>query len=382
MELRGVCTSLRRVCAVARRRAPGTFCDKMHTAVANHPLLALFPVPEKLPSNPAANLSARVAAVLQDVPFCSLQSPLPPLRHAGAFISAASYMSPASSPADGCGEKLQPSGYCLHVRPSASWPIDGAADISGRLSAHEGSTLQGQVQKLQFPHGVLPGPSTRGRRADRSGQWGRRSVLLFGDGTLVSGAVARMEQRRGVKFATGYSLPAPKRLDDIMKLDTIRNASPEDVTRIWNDYHIGRGHVSAVMSTPLYSKLLQRSKEHPLFVLPVARPKGFVSMLLQAQMPHLLFTGLEDYKARGAEAAPYFVATHYDELSQSHGLALIRGDVVLPSQLADEEAKRLLQLAHAFYLDDSKFRLVRTFNKESQDFDFKDVLREAGIAAG
>ena len=64
-------------------------------------------------------------------------------------------------------------------------------------------------------------------------------------------------------------------------------------------------------------------------------------------MPHLLYTGLEDFKVRGPRAAPFFAVTHYTELAKSKELVLVRGDVVLPSQLSDDEVSTLV-LSHPF----------------------------------
>ena len=54
-----------------------------------------------------------------------------------------------------------------------------------------------------------------------------------------------------------------------------------------------------------------------------------------AQMPHLLFTGLEDYKVRGTDASPYLTVAHYTELMDTKDLVLVRGDIVFPSKLTD-----------------------------------------------
>lgn len=92
-------------------------------------------------------------------------------------------------------------------------------------------------------------------------------------------------------------------------------------------------------------------------------------------MPHIIFTGLEDYKARGSQAAPYVTVSYYKEFAESKGLVLIRGDVVFTSKLSDTEAKWLLETAQSFYLNDVRYKLVERFNKETHDFEFKDVLQ-------
>lgn len=99
-------------------------------------------------------------------------------------------------------------------------------------------------------------------------------------------------------------------------------------------------------------------------------------------MPYILFTGLDDYKARGTQAAPYFTVTYYKEFAESKDVVLIRGDVVFASKLSDEEARRLLETAQSFYLNDVRYKLVEQFNKETHDFEFKDVLASLEIPIG
>lgn len=98
-------------------------------------------------------------------------------------------------------------------------------------------------------------------------------------------------------------------------------------------------------------------------------------MFVQVQTPHILITGLEDYKARGTQAAPYFTISYYTEFAESKDLVLVRGDIVFTSKLTDTEAKWLLETAHSFYLNDTRYKLVERFNKETRDFEFEDVLR-------
>jgi ATP synthase mitochondrial F1 complex assembly factor 1 len=97
--------------------------------------------------------------------------------------------------------------------------------------------------------------------------------------------------------------------------------------------------------------------------------------MIAVQMPHIIFTGLEDYKARGTQASPYLTVTYYTEFAETKDTVLVRGDVVFTSKLSDEEAKWLLETAQSFYLNDSRFKLVERFNKQTREFEFKDVLQ-------
>ncbi|XP_015576872.1 uncharacterized protein LOC8259184 [Ricinus communis] len=180
---------------------------------------------------------------------------------------------------------------------------------------------------------------------------------------------------RTSKFATGFSPLQRKPLDSIMDTERAKNKSPEDLASAWDDYHLGRGHIGASMKAKLYHLLVQRAADCRYFVIPLWRGSGYTTMFAQVQMPHILFTGLEDYKAKGTQAAPYFTVSFYTEFAESKDLVLIRGDVVFTSKLTDEEAKWLLEASQSFYLNDARYKLVERFNKETRDFEFKDVLR-------
>ncbi|KAG9446111.1 hypothetical protein H6P81_012239 [Aristolochia fimbriata] len=187
---------------------------------------------------------------------------------------------------------------------------------------------------------------------------------------------------RGSRFATGFTPLQRKPLDSIIDLERAKFRSPEDLISVWDDFHLGRGHIGMSITRNLYGLLEERSASCRYFVIPLQRGSGYTTMFLQAQVPHLLFTGLEDYKARGTQAAPYFTVTYYTEFSESKDLVLIRGDIVFTSKLSDEEAQWLLETAHTFYLNDTWYKLVEQFNKQTRDFEFKDVLKTLNMPIG
>lgn len=152
-------------------------------------------------------------------------------------------------------------------------------------------------------------------------------------------------------------------------------------------------------------------------------------------------TGLEDYKVRGTAASPFLTITHYTDLMDTKDLVLVRGDVVLPGKLADTEVRlqavqqglllcfllqpyctapytekhgpcdctivqgciclalyvvsnvmlctasqwilvqagELLEHLHSFYIRDDRYNHVKEFNHNTQDFNFKEVVRILGL---
>uniref|UniRef100_A0A0E0CJM0 ATP synthase mitochondrial F1 complex assembly factor 1 n=1 Tax=Oryza meridionalis TaxID=40149 RepID=A0A0E0CJM0_9ORYZ len=182
--------------------------------------------------------------------------------------------------------------------------------------------------------------------------------------------------RRGYsRFATGFTPLQPKPLASILDVERASGLSPDHLVAAWDDYHLGRGHIGASMSAKLYHLMEQRSATCRHFVIPLWKGTGYTTMFMQVQMPHMIFTGLEDYKARGTQASPYYTITHYTDFAETKDTVLIRGDVVFTSKLTDSEAKCLLETAHSFYLNDVRYRLVERFNKEPHEFEFKDVLQ-------
>ncbi|KAM3220847.1 ATP synthase mitochondrial F1 complex assembly factor 1 [Capsicum annuum] len=180
---------------------------------------------------------------------------------------------------------------------------------------------------------------------------------------------------RTSKFASGFTPLKQKPLDSIIDLERAKHKSAEELAEIWDDYHLGRGHIAASMKASLYKLLEQRASSCRYFVIPLWKGSGYTTMFVQVQAPHMLITGLEDYKARGTQATPYFTVTYYTEFTESKDLVLIRGDIVFTSKLTDSEATWLLDTAQSFYLNDVRYKLVERFNKETREFEFKDVLQ-------
>ncbi|KAE9444873.1 hypothetical protein C3L33_23231, partial [Rhododendron williamsianum] len=179
---------------------------------------------------------------------------------------------------------------------------------------------------------------------------------------------------RTSRFAAGFTPLQHKPLNSIINLERTKDRPVEDLIAIWDDYHLGRGHIATFMKAKLYHLLEQRAANCRYFVIPLWRGSGYTTMFAQVQMPHVLFTGLEDYKARGTQSAPYFTVSYYTEFAEKD-LVLIRGDVVFTSKISDSEAQWLLETMQSFYLNDNRYKLVERFNRETRDFEFKDVLK-------
>ncbi|KAL5989528.1 hypothetical protein ACLOJK_010420 [Asimina triloba] len=188
---------------------------------------------------------------------------------------------------------------------------------------------------------------------------------------------------RGSRFATGFTPLEPKPLDSIIDVERANKCSPEELVSVWNDVSSDTYPLSAYISFENDVSFGKRSHSQ-YFVIPLWRGSGYTTMFIQGSisdyfhailMPHILFTGLEDYKARGTQAAPYLTVTYYKEYAESKDVVLIRGDIVFTSKLSDSEAGWLLETTQSIYLNDTRYKLVESFNKDTREFEFKDLLQ-------
>lgn len=77
------------------------------------------------------------------------------------------------------------------------------------------------------------------------------------------------------------------------------------------------------------------------------RERGFFTLLVQFQGKQCFMTYLEDYKQNAAGAQPYLTITMFDEMLETKGLALLRGEVT--NQLTRPEAKVYASLSEFSY---------------------------------
>ena len=157
---------------------------------------------------------------------------------------------------------------------------------------------------------------------------------------------------------------------------------PEQVQRIWTEHHASSTQlVASTLPAASFSRFCATARAHPLFVLPVPKGTqgGFVSFLLQCQLPYVICTLLEEYQRRGAAAQPHLVVSHYDELVDKKGIVLVRGELVTSTNLDVGEAARLVGHMHAFYTEPEGQAVVADFNRGAASFDFSAVLNKCGV---
>lgn len=82
------------------------------------------------------------------------------------------------------------------------------------------------------------------------------------------------------RFATGFTPFQPKPLDSIVDIERAKDRSAEDIASIWDDYHLGRGHIGASMKAKLYHLLEQTAADCWYFVIASWWGSGYTTMFV------------------------------------------------------------------------------------------------------
>ncbi|CAO1420950.1 unnamed protein product [Diamesa serratosioi] len=167
-----------------------------------------------------------------------------------------------------------------------------------------------------------------------------------------------------------------KKLEDVMKMDLIKDASVEDITKIWLEYHKQKEVIAAVIPIAIFDKLMERSKQYPIFIFPVPRSQGFEFMMLQFAANVIHFTPLLCYQVHKENAPECLSMVHYTEYREQ-GIVLMRGEYD-SKILSAQEAQCLANQLQLYYTQDnpSKLELLKRFTKTPEKFSHMDVIKE------
>ncbi|GAA5975289.1 hypothetical protein JCM11641_005923 [Rhodosporidiobolus odoratus] len=200
-----------------------------------------------------------------------------------------------------------------------------------------------------------------------------------------------------------------KPLHDIMDLSKVPDLTTSALSKLWTTYHQAKGFLSAAIPTETYLRMINSARRFPIFVLPLTRtaemPEGQeaesateMHLLEWAVLPQpttvtepvpppstVLFTPLAEYKARQSFAQPYLILTHYTDLSTSHGLVLMRGEISANVTLNTTDAQVLAVRMQLFYNDQNKGgeveqgrrELLRAFHQKPEEFNVDALIKLA-----
>ena len=177
---------------------------------------------------------------------------------------------------------------------------------------------------------------------------------------------------KNYKWLPGFSFPAPRALEQVVKLALLERETPARIREIWCDFHAPRlDSVATAWGAEELAALSERRRRCPRFVYPVLKGDGkFFNLVAEWQDKFCIFTYLEDYRRDPARAEPYLSLALYDDLLARKGLVLVRGD--FSGHLTKRDAAHVLNLVKHFYFTEPKW--VETFNKDPGAFDFSAMV--------
>lgn len=89
-----------------------------------------------------------------------------------------------------------------------------------------------------------------------------------------------------------------KNLEDIMKLELIKDKTSEEITEIWKKYHLSKDAISAVIQKEQFGQIRENMKKHPIFIFPLPRSQGYEFIMCQFSGTIAHFTPLICYQVK------------------------------------------------------------------------------------
>jgi ATP synthase mitochondrial F1 complex assembly factor 1 len=218
--------------------------------------------------------------------------------------------------------------------------------------------------------------------------------------TKIRGVKKKMDS---VPAKIGFRKPPPraqpsataktpvKTLASYVDVDKLRkHTDTREIELIWRAGHTKDTLICAVIPTAIYERIKSVAHDHPMFILPLARDGGIEMHFMQfkfaeANVTHLLFTSLLEYKTHGEFARPHTTVMHFEDLSEDKGIVLMRGEVDAEQKrvVGLDEARSLVMHVQKLYGADpeserGKIRrgLIDAFSRGSTDFDVTRLMDE------
>ncbi|XP_046405393.1 ATP synthase mitochondrial F1 complex assembly factor 1 [Ischnura elegans] len=168
-----------------------------------------------------------------------------------------------------------------------------------------------------------------------------------------------------------------KILNDVMKVDLIKDKTKEEIQEIWTKYFSSKDGIAGVVPRDVYLNIRWKSKMHPLFVLPLPRSQGYEFMMFQFNNNEIHFTSLINYQAFKENAPECLTMVYYDEMMQDKGIVLMRGEFD-KNVLDSKEATCLANQIQLYYGENNEKRdkLLARFTNSPEEFKHMDLIAE------
>lgn len=189
------------------------------------------------------------------------------------------------------------------------------------------------------------------------------------------GADTPLAGKPGVAKPSLQAFTKPKVLNDVMKVELIKDKSVEDIKTIWHEYHKTKDVICATVPRDVYSVIKNRAVKYPIFLLPLPRKQGYEFILLQFSENEVHFTPLISYQAHKENAPECLTIVYYVDLQNDKDIVLMRGEFN-SDVLNIMEAQCLANELQLYYgeEDEKRTNLLEIFTNHPDSFKHMDLI--------
>eukprot|EP01061_Rhynchopus_euleeides_P027368 TRINITY_DN44525_c0_g1_i1.p1 TRINITY_DN44525_c0_g1~~TRINITY_DN44525_c0_g1_i1.p1 ORF type:complete len:240 (+),score=125.87 TRINITY_DN44525_c0_g1_i1:141-860(+) len=170
-----------------------------------------------------------------------------------------------------------------------------------------------------------------------------------------------------------------KSLDQIMKLELLQTLSSAQIMNMWITHHqLVMQYWGRVISAEAHNVLHQRLKENPYFVIPVFRDKGLFNVVTNFQTGEddmILCSPLGEWQKLQDAATVHMTIQFFTELKQSKGIVLVRCEI-RDNHLTKQDCMFVTHCLMKYYTMPQNFKHVETFNKDPNQFNYHNYLKQ------
>ncbi|KAJ8956506.1 hypothetical protein NQ318_019224 [Aromia moschata] len=193
--------------------------------------------------------------------------------------------------------------------------------------------------------------------------------------------ISQLQKEEPNKFTSGLEEPIQIKqepLDKIMKIELIKDKTTEEIKEIWEQYHIQKDYcIAATIPSVDFDTLNENSNKFPIFLFPLPRSQGYEFIMCQFAQNTVHFTPLLYYQVHKENAPECLTVTHYEELKDSKGIVLMRGEYD-KNVLNAKEAQCLANQLQLYYVqqEPKKRQLLEIFTHKPDEFKHADLIKQ------
>ncbi|KAI5634433.1 ATP11 protein domain-containing protein [Phthorimaea operculella] len=167
-----------------------------------------------------------------------------------------------------------------------------------------------------------------------------------------------------------------KKLEDIFKLELVKDKDAAEIQVIWEEYHRTKEVICATIPFDAYKEILERTKNYGTFLFPLPRSQGYEFIVSQCHGHTVHFTPLLAFQVHKENAPECLTMVHYTELREK-GIVLMRGEYD-KNVLNGQEAQCLANQFQMYYngKDAEKLRLLKLFTEKPDSFKHMDLVAQ------